>query len=110
MLDVAWRLKPSSPKDHVVLSIQPFSIEFFTRKLHYSDVGIPKEVLGRIFREDAMEIDLKHLYKHMYRSRLFEQVVQAFWEEGLISGEMHVGYGEEAVAAGIVCQVKVDRS
>jgi pyruvate dehydrogenase E1 component alpha subunit len=53
-----------------------------------------------------MEPDLWHLYKHMYRSRLFEQVVQVFWEQGLISGEMHMGYGEEAVAAGIVCQLK----
>jgi pyruvate dehydrogenase E1 component alpha subunit len=42
----------------------------------------------------------------MYRSRLFEQVVQAFWEQGLISGEMHMGFGEEAIAAGIVSQLK----
>jgi pyruvate dehydrogenase E1 component alpha subunit len=53
-----------------------------------------------------MEPDLWHLYKHMFRSRLFEQVVQVFWEQGLISGEMHMGYGEEAIAAGIVCQMK----
>ena len=53
-----------------------------------------------------MRPDLWQLYKHMYRSRLFEQVVQAFWEQGLISGEMHMGFGEEAIAAGIVCQLK----
>lgn len=53
-----------------------------------------------------MEPDLWHLYKHMYRSRLFEQVVQVFWEQGLISGEMHMGYGEEAIAAGTVCQIR----
>ncbi len=53
-----------------------------------------------------MEPDLWHLYKHMYRSRLFEQVVQVFWEQGLISFDMHMGYGEEAIAAGTVCQLK----
>lgn len=58
--------------------------------------GSQKGGVGQIFREDAMESDPWHLYKHMYHSRLFEQVVQVFWEQGLISGEMHVGYGEEA--------------
>ena len=53
-----------------------------------------------------MEPDLWHLYKHMYHSRLFEQVVQAFWEQGLIPFDLHMGYGEEAIAAGIVCQLE----
>ncbi|UCF61876.1 MAG: thiamine pyrophosphate-dependent dehydrogenase E1 component subunit alpha [Anaerolineaceae bacterium] len=52
-----------------------------------------------------MEPDLWYLYRHMFRSRLFEQVVQVFWEQGLISFDMHMGYGEEAIAAGIVCQM-----
>jgi len=37
----------------------------------------------------------------MYRSRLFEQAVTRLWEEGLISGEMHLGTGEEGIVAGI---------
>lgn len=45
---------------------------------------------------------LKLLYKQMLRSRRFEEAVKALWEEGLISGEMHLGIGEEAVAAGVV--------
>lgn len=45
------------------------------------------------------------LYRHMLKSRLFEQAVSRLWEEGRISGEMHLGIGEEAIAAGIVTQL-----
>lgn len=38
----------------------------------------------------------------MYRSRLFEEAVSALWDQGLISGEMHLGIGEEAIVAGTV--------
>jgi pyruvate dehydrogenase E1 component alpha subunit len=38
----------------------------------------------------------------MLYSRLFEAAVQGLWEEGLISGEMHLGVGEEGVIAGVV--------
>jgi TPP-dependent pyruvate/acetoin dehydrogenase alpha subunit len=41
------------------------------------------------------------LYHSMYRSRHFEQYVRIFWEAGLITGEMHTGIGEEAIAAGV---------
>lgn len=52
-----------------------------------------------------MEADLWSLYRLMLRSRLFEVAVQRLWEDGLISGEMHLGIGEEAIVAGIVAQL-----
>jgi pyruvate dehydrogenase E1 component alpha subunit len=42
----------------------------------------------------------------MRKSRLFEQAVSALWEQGLISGEMHLGTGEEAIIAGVVSQLR----
>jgi TPP-dependent pyruvate/acetoin dehydrogenase alpha subunit len=53
-----------------------------------------------------MEPDLWVLYRLMFRSRLFEEAVHSLWDEGLISGEMHLGMGEEAIAAGIVGQLR----
>jgi pyruvate dehydrogenase E1 component alpha subunit len=41
----------------------------------------------------------------MHRSRRFEQAVTRLWEAGLISGEMHLGTGEEAIAAGVISQL-----
>lgn len=45
---------------------------------------------------------LLKLYHLMYKSRLFEEAVAHLWNEGLISGEMHMGLGEEAICAGTV--------
>jgi pyruvate dehydrogenase E1 component alpha subunit len=42
----------------------------------------------------------------MLRSRTFENAVKQLWDEGLISGEMHLGTGEEAICAGIVAQMQ----
>jgi len=50
--------------------------------------------------------DVWALYEAMLRSRLFETEVSRLWERGLISGEMHLGTGEEAVCAGIVSQLR----
>jgi acetoin:2,6-dichlorophenolindophenol oxidoreductase subunit alpha len=52
-----------------------------------------------------MTADLWTLYELMYRSRTFEEAVQQVWKEGKISGEMHLGLGEEAIMAGIVSQL-----
>jgi pyruvate dehydrogenase E1 component alpha subunit len=41
----------------------------------------------------------------MLRSRLFEEAVRLLWEAGDITGEIHTGLGEEAVIAGVVCQL-----
>jgi pyruvate dehydrogenase E1 component alpha subunit len=49
--------------------------------------------------------NLEDLYREMFRSRLFEEAVSALWDEGLISGEMHLGIGEEAIIAGTVPQL-----
>ena len=49
-----------------------------------------------------MQPDKLSLYKQMLRSRLYEAVIAHMWDEGLISGEMHLGTGEEAIVAGVV--------
>lgn len=52
-----------------------------------------------------MGLDLWQLYREMLRSRLFEVAVRQLWREGEISGEMHMGLGEEAIVAGVVTQL-----
>jgi TPP-dependent pyruvate/acetoin dehydrogenase alpha subunit len=42
------------------------------------------------------------LYELMLKSRLFEESIAKLWHDGLISGEMHLGTGEEAIIAGVV--------
>ena len=50
-------------------------------------------------------INLLGLYRQMYRSRLFEEHIVQIWNDGLITGEMHTGIGEEAINAGVVSQL-----
>jgi acetoin:2,6-dichlorophenolindophenol oxidoreductase subunit alpha len=52
--------------------------------------------------EMIMSGDLWSLYSVMLKSRLFEEAIAKLWREGLISGEMHLGTGEEAIIAGVV--------
>ena len=47
-------------------------------------------------------MELIGLYRQMLRARSYELAVEDLWNRGLISGEMHLGTGEEAVAAGVV--------
>ena len=54
-----------------------------------------------------MPIDLWSLYALMLKSRLFEEAVTQLWKDGLISGEMHLGTGEEAIIAGVVAHLGV---
>jgi pyruvate dehydrogenase E1 component alpha subunit len=56
--------------------------------------------------EITMNPDLWDLYRQMLRSRLFEAAVMRLWREGKISGEMHLGRGEEAIAAGVVAHLQ----
>ena len=49
-----------------------------------------------------MDPDLWHLYEMMLHSRLFEELVDELWEAGHISGEMHMGVGEEGIVAGVL--------
>ena len=53
-----------------------------------------------------MPAELLSLYAQMLRSRLFEEAVARLWAEGAISGEMHLGVGEEGIAAGVVTQLR----
>lgn len=53
-----------------------------------------------------MQPDFWRLYGLMLRSRLYEEAIADLWREGLISGEMHLGTGEEAIVAGVVDQLQ----
>jgi pyruvate dehydrogenase E1 component alpha subunit len=53
-----------------------------------------------------MKADMWFLYENMFRSRLFEVKVIEAWNEGKISGEMHLSKGEEAIVAGTVLQLQ----
>ena len=52
-----------------------------------------------------MSPDLWSLYEMMFKSRTFEESVRQVWKDGKISGEMHLGLGEEAIMTGIVSQL-----
>ncbi len=53
-----------------------------------------------------MEPDLWSLYRQMLRSRRFETAIIDLWAQGSISGEMHLGVGEEAIAVGVVAHLR----
>ena len=53
-----------------------------------------------------MPPDLWSLYTIMLKSRLYEEAIATLWNDGLISGEMHLGTGEEAIIAGVVTQLR----
>jgi len=53
-----------------------------------------------------MAANLWTLYALMLKSRLFEETVTYLWRQGLISGEMHLGTGEEGIAAGVVSHLQ----
>jgi pyruvate dehydrogenase E1 component alpha subunit len=44
----------------------------------------------------------ERLFYEMVRIRCFEEALGDLWQRGLISGELHLGIGEEAIAAGVV--------
>ncbi len=53
-----------------------------------------------------MAPELWSLYAVMLKSRLLEEAIAKMWHDGLISGEMHLGTGEEAIIAGVVPQLR----
>lgn len=53
-----------------------------------------------------MPLDLWSLYGLMLKSRLVEEGIARLWYDGLISGEMHLGTGEEAIIAGVVAHLQ----
>ena len=52
-----------------------------------------------------MPPDIWMLYTLMLKSRLYEEAISQLWKDGLISGEMHLGTGEEAIIAGVVAHL-----
>jgi TPP-dependent pyruvate/acetoin dehydrogenase alpha subunit len=53
-----------------------------------------------------MPPELWSLYPLMLKSRLCEEAIAKLWHDGLISGEMHLGTGEEAIIAGVVSHLR----
>jgi len=53
-----------------------------------------------------MKQDLQPVYKQMVRIRTFEEALASLWRRGLISGELHLGTGEEALIAGVVWRMR----
>ena len=53
-----------------------------------------------------MPSDIWSLYAFMLKSRLFEGSIAKLWHDGFISGEMHLGTGEEAIVTGVVSQLR----
>lgn len=46
--------------------------------------------------------DLGALYESMVRMRAVEEALAQLWRQGRVSGELHLGIGEEAVIAGVL--------
>lgn len=53
-------------------------------------------------------MELLDFYPPMVKARLFELAIADLWREGLISGEMHLGTGEEAVVAALAAHIRPD--
>ncbi|MCP4761210.1 MAG: thiamine pyrophosphate-dependent dehydrogenase E1 component subunit alpha [archaeon] len=52
-----------------------------------------------------VQADIWQLYQLMLRSRFYENEIIKIWNDGKISGEMHMNIGEEAIIAGIISQL-----
>jgi TPP-dependent pyruvate/acetoin dehydrogenase alpha subunit len=50
--------------------------------------------------------DLPGLHLQMARMRRLEEALGELWHRGLLSGELHLGVGEEAIAAGVTAHVE----
>ena len=53
-----------------------------------------------------MKQDFEPVYRQMLRIRAFEESLAALWRRGLISGELHLGIGEEALIAGVLAHAR----
>ncbi len=54
----------------------------------------------------ASQVPLPDLYQQMVKMRLFEEALGDLWLAGLISGELHLGIGEEGIIAGVVAHME----
>jgi pyruvate dehydrogenase E1 component alpha subunit len=46
------------------------------------------------------------MHEFMLTARLHEEAIASLWEAGTVSGEMHLGTGEEAIVAGVVTHLR----
>jgi len=53
-----------------------------------------------------MQPDSLELYRLMLTSRRLEEEIARLWHEGRISGEMHLGIGEEGIVAGVTAHLE----
>jgi pyruvate dehydrogenase E1 component alpha subunit len=54
----------------------------------------------------ASQAPLPDLYHQMVKMRRFEEALGNLWLAGLISGEMHLGIGEEGIVAGVLAHIE----
>jgi pyruvate dehydrogenase E1 component alpha subunit len=66
-------------------------------------VCVGGEAMSRLARR---ALEPESAYEALRRVRAVEDAHAALWAEGLISGEFHSGVGEEAVAVGVVAQLR----
>ena len=59
-----------------------------------------------MFGVKSVKVDLWKLYRMMFEIRRVEERIKSLWEAGLISGEMHLGTGEEAVIVEVVGHIR----
>jgi TPP-dependent pyruvate/acetoin dehydrogenase alpha subunit len=52
-----------------------------------------------------MPLDIHSLYAMMLKSRFFEEAVRKLLDDGLVSGQIHLGTEEEAIDAGVLAQL-----
>jgi TPP-dependent pyruvate/acetoin dehydrogenase alpha subunit len=62
--------------------------------------------LSGIQQGKAMELDRIELYRKMLTCRRVEEAIAVLWHEGRISGEMHLGIGEEGINAGVLSHLE----
>jgi TPP-dependent pyruvate/acetoin dehydrogenase alpha subunit len=53
-----------------------------------------------------MKPDVRTMFLQMARMRYFERAIADLWDRGLISGEMHLGIGEEGIVAGVLSHLR----
>ncbi len=53
-----------------------------------------------------MTVNLWSLYAFILKGSLFEEAIAKLWHNGLISGELRLGTGEETIIAGVVTHLR----
>ncbi len=92
------------------LEVRGLGCRLRTERIRHDDVtkssiaGEPGEpsigevALGR----RRAQVPLMHLFRTMAEMRAFEEALGDLWHRGLISGELHLGIGEEGAVVGVV--------